>query len=500
MVYAVRRRRRSKLPPGPPRLPLLGNLLQAPKASPWILFQKWAQEYGPLVSVDFGGTIVILISDYDIAKELLDKRASTYSARPRMVMASELICKDQHILLRQPNARYVLHQRLEAPVFSPRAAPSYEPIQDMESKVLLHNLLESNDIRNNFEIYAASIAYLLMYGFRILTNDEWQMHTAHAALDDFVHAAQPGSWLVDSMPLLKYLPAFIAPFKRQATAFYKRSTNLYMRNLEQGLRSKSWNWAKDFAAAKEATQMSEEELAWDVGVLQDAAIETSDVFLKTFTLACVSHPDFISRAQNEIDEVVGCNGSRMPDFPDLSQMPYVHAIIEEVFRWRHVMPAGVAHATSKDDWYNGYLIPKGATIIPLWKAMREDHTRYENPMEFRPDRWLKAKGQLNNWGYGRRICAGRHIAKNTITIAVARILWAFHVRPADGKKVVVDESMFTGGFASHPKGFEVSFEPRSEMHRMTIEGAYERVEKDPETLMARVWNLQVKSGLKPRST
>lgn len=74
-----------RLPPGPPRLPLIGNLHQAPTEAVWVTYQKWIDQYGPLVHLNLGGTSVILIGDHEIAKELLDKKANTYSSRPRMV-------------------------------------------------------------------------------------------------------------------------------------------------------------------------------------------------------------------------------------------------------------------------------------------------------------------------------------------------------------------------------------------------------------------------------
>lgn len=81
----TRRRQNSRLPPGPPRLPIIGNLHQAPKEAAWVTYQKWVEQYGPLVYLNLGGTNVLLIGDHEVAKDLLDKKANIYSSRPRMV-------------------------------------------------------------------------------------------------------------------------------------------------------------------------------------------------------------------------------------------------------------------------------------------------------------------------------------------------------------------------------------------------------------------------------
>lgn len=94
---------------------------------------------------------------------------------------------------------------------------------------------------------------------------------------------------------------------------------------------------------------------------------------------------------------------------------------------------------------------------------------------------------------------GRHIAKNTITIAVARLLWAFDMKPALGDRVRVDDNMFTEGFVSHPKRFEAIFLPRSEAHREAIETAYNDSEKNVQILMAAVRKKQEDIGLKLRA-
>jgi cytochrome P450 len=45
-------------------------------------------------------------------------------------------------------------------------------------------------------------------------------------------------------------------------------------------------------------------------------------------------------------------------------MPYVDAVCKEILRWRLVLPLGVAHATTEDNVYKGYFIPKGTTVLP----------------------------------------------------------------------------------------------------------------------------------------
>jgi len=85
VVYIVARLvRRAKLPPGHCGLPLLGNLHQAPKGASWLTFTKWIKQYGNIVLVNLGGTIII-VGDYEAVKEQLDKRRNIYSSRPRLV-------------------------------------------------------------------------------------------------------------------------------------------------------------------------------------------------------------------------------------------------------------------------------------------------------------------------------------------------------------------------------------------------------------------------------
>lgn len=87
--------------------------------------------------------------------------------------------------------------------------------------------------------------------------------------------------------------------------------------------------------------------------------------ISTFFLAMTLHPEVQRKAHEEIDRVVGRD--RLPTFADRDSLPYVEAVFKESFRWHALTPLGLPHVTTADDVCEGYLIPKGAIILPnIW--------------------------------------------------------------------------------------------------------------------------------------
>ena len=74
-------------------------------------------------------------------------------------------------------------------------------------------------------------------------------------------------------------------------------------------------------------------------------------------------PSVQQKAQAELDRVVG--PTRLPEYEDLPNLPYVRAVVLETMRWRPVGPFAIPHANNADDTYEGYHIPKGTLIIPV---------------------------------------------------------------------------------------------------------------------------------------
>ncbi|EIW84794.1 cytochrome P450 [Coniophora puteana RWD-64-598 SS2] len=141
----------------------------------------------------------------------------------------------------------------------------------------------------------------------------------------------------------------------------------------------------------------------------------------------VLYPEVQKRAQEEIDKVVGTD--RLPDFQDRASLPYLEAVYRETMRLKPVGPIGVPHAATNEDVYKGYYIPKG-------KAMSQNPVKYPDPSAFKPERFLDSEGKLNDdtvtyaFGFGRRICPGRHFASGSSWIAMANILASFSIGKA----------------------------------------------------------------------
>lgn len=88
LLYRLSRvgQRPKGLPPGPPTIPILGNIHLIPKEKPHLQFEKWAREYGPIYSVILGTKVMIVLNTDQAIKDLLDKRSNIYSSRPEMYL------------------------------------------------------------------------------------------------------------------------------------------------------------------------------------------------------------------------------------------------------------------------------------------------------------------------------------------------------------------------------------------------------------------------------
>lgn len=84
------------------------------------------------------------------------------------------------------------------------------------------------------------------------------------------------------------------------------------------------------------------------------------------------NPDIQKEAQQEVDAVVGA--LQFPTMDDIAELPYVQAVFMESLRWIPVLPLNVQHDALEDDEYEGYMIPRGFSVVVVRR--RRDPARF----------------------------------------------------------------------------------------------------------------------------
>lgn len=488
---------RSRLPspPGPRPLPIIGNIHQAPKTYRERAYHEWTKIYGPIYKMQYGPQSVIILGDYETAHQLLDKRSNIYSSRPWMPMAAQCVGRGLHSVLMPYDTRFRAHQRLMKGYLNNRTAQAYTTVQDLESKQVVLELLSTSDFSRCYNRSAASLIISLAYGKRLPRGDEPELLRIQQVLENFVHAAQIGVWIVDLLPFLNYLPTWLAPWKRTGNQMYKYESTVHSENFAAAHTTPSWNWCKQVSTKSDLPVLDK---AYNVGLIFMAGTDTVSITLEFFTIAAILNPQIQKAAQAELDKFVGRD--RLPTFADKDNLKYINAIILEVLRWRQVIATGIPHATTQDDEYLGYHIPKGSIVMANSWALGHDENIFPEPETFRPERWIENPDlPVHFWGFGRRSCPGRHVAMNSLFIHVARLLWAFDIEHAyeevNGQKVrcEIDPMAILQEFSQRPVPFKAVFKPRSGRAGEVVRREWDASKKDLDVMLTEIGKFQEKA-------
>ncbi|QRV73542.1 cytochrome P450 family protein [Ceratobasidium sp. AG-Ba] len=365
----------------------------------------------------FGTTIVVLNSSED-AVNLLEKKSGVYSDRvcPVMLREPSLFYWPGFITLLGYNDRWRKSRRLMHTYLHKKAAEDFHSAQQLQARLLLQRLLQktnalitSEDL--DLETAAATLVHSV-YGYNLQSSDDPFVLGLKEAMDNGLHAALPSSFLVNLFPALVHVPGWI-PGTR-----WKRIAREWRAQKDRAVDT-TYNWSKDqiengtgepsiiASLLEHAEQLGlgaheVDDYVKNIAVsLLAAGTDTTTNTLLVFVLAMLLFPETQLKAQEEISVVIGSN--RLPTLDDRSSLPYLERLLQEVLRWCPILPGGFPHACYQDDVYKGYLIPKGAMVIPnVWAFCRNPEV-YPDPTKFDPDRFLDPEVPLAPaFGYGRR--------------------------------------------------------------------------------------------------
>ncbi|KAI5889621.1 cytochrome P450 [Schizophyllum commune H4-8] len=422
-------RQRSPLPPGPKKLPLVGNLLDLPSSYEWEQYAKWAKVYDTdILHLSVCGQSIIVLDTYEACMALLEKRSKYYSSRPGLTMAIDLVGFDFNIGFIPYGNRWRARRRLIHGMLHTTAFQRFNPIILHSTHALLRALLVAgeDDLEAELRHMAARVILGATYGLDIRTKEDPHVLNAEAVQGYLTACANQGSYLVNSIPILKR-----DVFKRQAREWKAHAR--YM--VDTPFAEVKSNLCETPFAPSVASLALEKGIQQDVikdacATMYMAGTDTTVCAILNFTLAMMDHPEHLERAQRELDAVVP---GRLPDFADEEHLPFVTAIVLESLRYMPVTPVAIAHyyTGEEHDMYKGYVIPPG--------SMAHDEEAYPDAYAFKPDRFLTSDGKINRdvrdpsvfaFGFGRRICPGRRLAYASMWLTIASILKTFDIRKA----------------------------------------------------------------------
>jgi cytochrome P450 len=346
--------RDKRLPPGPPTLPIIGNLHQIPKKGSYLKFTEWAQTYGGFYSLKLGPATAVVLTDRRLVKELLDKKSGKYSNRPYSHVSTELMTKGDHVLIMQygdlwRKCRKLIHQSF----METKCDAAHIPTQNAEALQMMRDFaLHPEQHMLHPKRYSNSIIMSLLFGIRTPDVHTPHMEKLYAMMENWSQLMEPGNTPpVDIFPFLHWVPeswlgSWVSRSKNvgdEMSALYSGMLELVQARRAEGINMKCFTDV--VLDQNEKTGLSQHELYFLVGTMMEGGSDTTSSIVIAWVQAMTRWGEVLRKAQTEIDGLMG--EERSPVWEDYERLPYVAQMVKEAMRWRPVVPTAFPHALAE---------------------------------------------------------------------------------------------------------------------------------------------------------
>ncbi|XP_030511167.2 LOW QUALITY PROTEIN: cytochrome P450 71D9 [Cannabis sativa] len=449
----------SKLPPGPWKLPLIGNIPQLLGSTP--LHHKLkhlATKHGPLMYLKIGQIPTIIASSPDYAKEIMRTHDLNFSSRPQIIY-SQVMVYDYSDIGFCPYGEYWRQVRkiFVQELFNPTRVESiFKPIRKQELFGLVEwiGLNEGLAININDKVSLAlcSIISRATCGDKKRVNNEEILYVLMKSVE-----VSLGFEVADYFPSVS-LFSYISRSKPKLIKLRERISRLFDKVIEEHQEKKSTITSDDNIDEELFEDMFDvllkyynnggnrfsltldniKAIVWD---LYSAGIETSTTTIEWAMAELIKNPIIMKKAQEEVREVFNRKGSSNIDETMLSEMTYLISIVKETMRLHPSLPFLIPRESQHDCEINGFVIPaKTRAMVNVW-AIARDPKYWTEPESFIPERWfnssIDSKGnhfEYLPFGAGRRICAGISLGLVNVEFTLALLLYHFNWKLPNGMK------------------------------------------------------------------
>ncbi|XP_013412458.1 cytochrome P450 2B4 [Lingula anatina] len=438
-------------PPGPRPLPIIGNLNKLGKPRQvddlYLLFDQ----YGDIVHLKLGQVHAVALGTYDVIFEALVTKSHAFSDRLiKILVLPGLVEEDGAGIVRKNGHAWKELRRmaistlrdfgmgktsLEAKIRE-EARCLVQGIEAKDGKPFDPKLLITHTVNN--------IISTIVFGSRHEIDDPF-FSTMQQKLEELFRTF--GLGLTTFLPWAEIFMPSTENYKKLRVEKMKELTEMIKTEVEEHRKTFDPENIRDFIDCylktlqeeKDLDVFTEKNVFFVIVDLYLAGTETTASALQWGVVHMMHHPDVQQKVQAEIDRVIG--REKVPCYEDRHKMPYTEATVLEIMRRSPVAPNSLAHATSETVELRGYTIPANTLVIPDIGRVLRSPSYWEDPLEFRPERWLDKTGKvLKNDKYipfsiGPRVCPGKNLAEIEDFIFFTTMLQHFTFQNVPGQEL-----------------------------------------------------------------
>ncbi|XP_062010358.1 desmethyl-deoxy-podophyllotoxin synthase-like [Rosa rugosa] len=443
-----------KSPPGPWKLPIIGNLHQLATGNPLPhhALRDLAKKHGPIMHLKLGQVEATVISSSKAAEEVLKTHELTFAQRP-LVLAVEVMSFAQSSIVFSPYGDYWRQMRKVCvlKLFNTKRVQSFRSIR--EEEVL--NFIES--------IHSSSSKGLTPINFSEKISSLTNGIVSRAALGQKCKDEKEfTSWLEEatqlaagfdipdlfpSLRFLGYVTGTIPKMKKMRNKLEKILERIINDHKIKNQGNEVNKPEEDFVDVLLKLQESKElEVTTDQikDVIMDifsAGSETTATTIEWAMSELMRNPSVMNKAQAELRKLL--EGKPKIEEVDVQNLDYLKAVVKETLRLHP--PGTLLPRESRESCeISGYAIPaKTKVLINEW-AIGRDPECWIDAESFKPERFMHGsksnvdfKGfdfEFIPFGAGRRICPGMSFGVSIIEVALSQLLYHFDWELGNGIK------------------------------------------------------------------
>lgn len=444
----------TELPPSPPKLPILGNILNLAGGDALQKHLDLYEEYGDITFLQLGPLPAFLLANPEHVHHVLVKNQKNYIKGRgydglRLILGQGLITSDGELWRTQ--------RRLMQPKFTPKATVQFNDLMVEIIQQMLDRWQPIADNKGTLQVdeemirLTMSIISKAVFGLNL---DEELQEVGQALRNAFSFI--PGRSLQPvSIPLSVPIPSH-----RQ----FKDDMAMINQFLDERIALARESGDEDtllgllLAAQDEETglQMDEQQLRDEVITIFFAGFETTARSLTWGWYLLSQHSDVMAKLTAESDEKLQ---GRAPTIADLYNLTYTRMVVDETLR---IYPptALLARQNIEDDVIGGYHVPAGSLVTLIPYLIHRHPTIWENPERFDPERFTpeaveaRPKYAYIPFASGPRVCIGNNFALLEMTLAFAMVVARYQLTAVSNEKI---EGGFRGTYLpTKPLNLQIS--------------------------------------------